>query len=119
MQTRAFNGLDVLRFVRHLLRHLRGPVFLLWDQGPIHRRKEVRCFLEQHPRVHPEHFPAYAPELNPAEYVWNQTDSRLANSAPPDVVHLHRMLHSATRKIRSSQKLLWSCIHASKLPWTD
>lgn len=117
MQTRAFNGLDVLRFLRHLLHHLRGPVVLLWDQGSIHRRKEVRVFLGRYLRVHPEHFPAYAPELNPAEYVWNQTDSYLANGAPADVVQLRRSLQSAVRRLRSSQKLLWSCIYASDLPW--
>ena len=92
---------------------------LLWDQGPIHRRKEVRVFLEQHPRVHPEHFPAYAPELNPAEYVWCQSDSRLANGAPENVVELRRSLQSALRRIRSSQRLLWSCIYASDLPWVQ
>jgi hypothetical protein len=31
----------------------------------------------QHPRIHVEEFPAYAPELNPAEYIWNQTDRGL------------------------------------------
>jgi len=31
-------GLDIETFLRHLLRHLRGPVDLLWDRGPIHRR---------------------------------------------------------------------------------
>lgn len=91
---------------------------LLWDQGPIHRRRAVHVFLHQHPRVRPEYFPAYAPELNPAEYVWCQSDSRLANSSPSDVPQLYRMLRSALQKTRLSQPLLWSCIHASDLPWT-
>ncbi len=31
-------GVEVIRFLRHLLRHLRGPVVLLWDGGTTHRR---------------------------------------------------------------------------------
>lgn len=119
LQKRAFNGLDVRSFLRHLLRHLRGPVVLLWDRGPIHRRGEVQAFLARHPRVHPEFFPAYAPELNPAECVWCQSDSRLANRAPANVVELRRSLQSAIRQTRCSQRLLWSCIHASDLPWAQ
>lgn len=119
LQDRAFNGLDVRDFLKYLLWHLRGPVVLLWDQGSIHQRKEVGAFLKKHPRIHPEHFPTYAPELNPAEYVWNQTDSYLANGAPADVAQLRRSLQSAIRRIRSSQKLLWSCVYASGLPWTQ
>jgi transposase len=119
LQNRSFNGLDVLRFLRYLLRHLRGPVVLLWDRGPIHRRGEVQAFLVRHPRVHPEYFPAYAPELNPAEFVWCQSDSRLANGFPANVAELRQSLQSAIRRIRRSQQLLWSCIYASDLPWTQ
>jgi transposase len=117
-RTRNLTGLDVRAFVKHLLKHLRGPVGLLWDQGTIHRRKEVRHFLGQHPRLHVHSFPAYAPELNPAEYVWNQADRALANGAPEDVADLHRRLRGTVRRIRGSQTLLWSCIYASDLPWT-
>jgi hypothetical protein len=27
------------------------------------------------------------------------------------------MLHNSTRRLRRSQKLLWSCVYASDLPW--
>jgi putative transposase len=82
---RAFNGLDVRAFVRALRRHLRGAVVLLGDRGTIHRRREVQVCILAHRRLHQAFFPAYAPELNPAEHVWTQTDRRLANSAPPDL----------------------------------
>ena len=114
---RAFNGLDVRAFVRALLRHLRGAVVLLGDRGTIHRRREVQGFLLAHPRLHQEFFPAYAPELNPAEHVWTQTDRRLANSAPPDLEAVRGRLRNAVQRLRNSQGLLWSCIMASELPW--
>ena len=118
LRTRNLTGLDVRAFLQHLLRHLRGPVVLLWDRGPIHRRREVKQWSTAHPRLHVEEFPAYAPELNPAEYVWAQADRALANSAPTDLRQLNGMLRNSVRRIRGSQSLLWSCVHASDLPWT-
>jgi DDE superfamily endonuclease len=64
---RTLRGEEVVEFLTQLLRHLRGPLVLLWGRGSIHRRQLVQDFLSRHPRVHPESFPAYAPELNPAE----------------------------------------------------
>ncbi len=114
---RNLTGLDIHTFLRHLLRHLRGPVVLLWDRGSIQRRREVRAFLAAHPRLRGHFFPAYAPELNPAEYVWAQADMALANGAPDDLTELRHHLGSAIRRVRRSQSLLWSCIYASDLPW--
>lgn len=115
---RNFSGLDIRAFLQHLLRHLHGPVDLLWDRGSIHRRREVRAFLAKHPRLRVHYFPAYAPELNPAEYVWARTDRALANSAPDDLAELRRNLDTSVRRLRRSQRLLWACIYASDLPWT-
>ena len=117
LRRRNLTGLDVRAFLRHLLRHLRGPVVLLWDRGTIHRRKAVKQWITAHPRLQVEEFPAYAPELNPAEYVWSQTDRALANSAPADLHQLNGMLRHLVRRIRGSQPLLWSCVYASDLPW--
>ena len=115
---RNFSGLDIRAFLQHLLRHLRGPVDLLWDRGSIHRRREVRVFLADHPRLDVNYFPAYAPELNPAEYVWAQADHELANGTPDDLRDLRHQLDGATRRLRRYPNLLWSCIYASDLPWT-
>ena len=116
-QDRAFDGLDVRAFLSTLLRHLRGSIMILWDRGSIHRRREVTAFLRQHPRVQVEYFPAYAPELNPAEFVWTRGGRNLANSAPNNVHELRQMLHRSYRRMRGSQRLLWACIFASDLPW--
>ena len=102
---RTLRGEEVVEFLKQLLRHLRGPLILLWDRGPIHRRTLVQDFLRRHPRVHPEHFPAYAPELNPAEYVWNRADDALANGTPQDKQDLTRRLRSSMRKLQSTQSL--------------
>lgn len=75
IRRRSFKGPDVRRFLHYLLQQLRGPIILLWDQGPIHKHSTVREFVQAHPRLQIEEFPGYAPELNPAEYVWCQSDS--------------------------------------------
>ncbi|MGH7255406.1 MAG: transposase [bacterium] len=117
LRRRNLTGLDVRAFLQHLLRHLRGPVVLLWDRGTIHRRREVTQWITAHPRLQVEEFPAYAPELNPAEYVWAQADRALANSAPTDLDQLTGMLRYTAQRLRHSQALLWSCMYASDLPW--
>jgi putative transposase len=91
---------------------------LLWDSGPIHTDGGVQAFIEQHPRLHCEYFPGYAPELNPAEFVWTQADAALANSASEDLKELKTLLGKSKRRLCNSQQLLWSCILASDLPWT-
>lgn len=108
---------EVLVFLRAVLRHLRGHIMLLWDGGPIHRHSVVKAFLRAHPRLQTERFPAYAPELNPDEFVWTQAKRELANSAPVDVDDLGRRLGRSIRRLRSSQPLLASCLSASDLPW--
>ena len=115
---RTLRGEEVVGFLKPLLHHLRGPVVLLWDRGPIPRRQLVQAFLHRYPRVQAEYFPAYAPELNPAEYVWTRVDDALANGTPQNEQELTRHLRASMRKLNSSQSLLWSCIYASDLPWT-
>jgi transposase len=117
IRRKAFKGPDVRRFLHYLLQQVRGPIILLWDQGPIHKHSTVRQFVQTHPRLQIEEFPGYAPELNPAEYVWCQSDSALANSRPEELPELKALLVATKRRLRNSQDLLWSCIEASDLPW--
>lgn len=108
---------EVAAFLQQVLRHLRGPVVLLWDAGRPHRSALVKRFLARHPRLHPYRFPGYAPELNPDEFVWRHLKRALANSIPADLRHLKDLIHPPLQRLRQSQRLLWSCISASDLPW--
>lgn len=110
-------GAEVVVFLRHLLRHLRGPVELLWDGGSIHKREDVLAFLRRNPRLTPHRFPAYTPEVNPDEFVWTKMKNELANSAPEDLGQLETDLRHSFTRLHGSQALLWSCIFESDLPW--
>ena len=55
-------------------------------------RKAVRMLQAQHPDwFEVEWLPAYVPDLDPVEMVWNHTKyADLANFIPDDVHHLYR-----------------------------
>lgn len=113
--TTNITAVEVLFFLRHLLRHLRGHVVLIWDGATIHRGVIVRDFLQRQRRLHVYRFPAYAPELNPDEFVWTKANCSLSNSAPKDIQELRTLLRRSIGRIRISQRLLWSCIQESDL----
>ncbi|MCX7839803.1 MAG: transposase, partial [Anaerolineae bacterium] len=104
-QQRTFKGSDVQKFLVELLRAVRGPIILLWDRSPTHKDRGVQAFIQKHPRLHCEYFPGYAPELNPAEFVWTQADAALANSAPDDLTELRTRLNKSKRRLCNSQQL--------------
>lgn len=111
-----FKAVHVGPFLRQLLGHLRGPVILLWDQGQIHKGPIMDRLRADFPRLHTEWFPKYAPELNPAEQIWNDFKGHTANSLPLDKQDIRHSLHASTRRVRRSQAKLRSLILASDLP---
>jgi hypothetical protein len=76
------NAASVLSFLQHLRRHIHGPIFLLWDRFLAHRARIVQTYISKKSTWRAEFLPAYAPELNPTENVWNylKTNS-MANEA--------------------------------------
>jgi hypothetical protein len=42
VQERAYRGIDVVRFLKHLARHVSGKLLVLWDGAPIHRSQVVK-----------------------------------------------------------------------------
>ena len=107
---------EVAIFLRDLLRHIRGHIMLLWDGGSIHRGDAVAELLASHPRLHVERFPAYAPELNPDELVWNHLKARLANGSPDTVEELFDDLGRESRALGRAPHLLRSFVIGSDLP---
>ena len=63
-------AVELVQYFAELLRHLRGEVIVLLDGWAVHKDRKVAQFCRGHRRLHLERFPAYAPELNPTEYIW-------------------------------------------------
>ncbi len=66
----AVRSPQVLKFLKHLRRHIRGEIVVVWDRLNAHRSVLVRDWVETQPRIQIAFLPAYAPELNPVEGLW-------------------------------------------------
>ena len=108
---------QVLTFLRYLLRHFKRGFVLLWDRGSMHKAGMIKKFLKDNRHVHSHFFPGYAPELNPAEFVWNRMKHDVANGVPKDTQDLQGHLRVSAGRLKESSRLLWSCVRASELPW--
>jgi transposase len=80
---RTIRAAEVADFLGHLLRHLPGKLLVVWDGLPAHRGRTVKQFIAAHKgRLAVEQLPAYAPELNPVEYIWGYWKHRTPTSVP-------------------------------------
>ena len=102
--------------LRELLRHLRGPIIVLLDNSSTHQGQPLQNLLQQHPRLRIEHFPSYAPDLNPDEGVWSLAKRELANTCPDGVDELMEDIIRSINGIRTSPTKLRGCIVQSELP---
>ena len=114
-----FEAVAVDWFLRQLLKHLRGPVIVVWDRGNMHRGPEIRQLQADFQRLELEFLPPYAPDLNPVEQVWTYLKwNRLSNFAPLDPKELEQRAFNELQSIRKKHSRLRSFWRGSKLPRT-
>ncbi len=100
---------QILVFLRHLLRHLRGRIVLVWDGLQAHRAKPVREFLQRQSRLQVVRLPAYAPELNPVEGFWGWIKGTcLANVCEDTLEPLVELVRRGVRRLRQRTDLPWA-----------
>jgi len=111
-QDHSYKGPDVVRFLQLLTREIPGKLLVIWDGAPIHRCQVVKDFLAHGgaKRIHLERLPAYAPELNPQEGVWNLLKRvELKNVCCLDVPHVQREVRRAKERLRHRKSVLRQC----------
>jgi transposase len=83
----AIRTAKVIAFLGQLRRFLPGKLLIIRDRAQIHRGLRVRRYMEtHHERLAMTYLPAYAPELNPVEYLWAcWRQHELANFCPKDM----------------------------------
>jgi transposase len=121
MQTQqdAYRSPDVVRFLRLLLRPIRGKLLVIWDGAPIHRGQPIKDFLRRGAarRVHLEQLPGYAPELNPDEGIWNDLKRvELGNFCCRDLAELALALRRATERLRHKPSVIKACFLQAGYP---
>ena len=99
---------QVIGFLKHLQKHIKGSLLVVWDNLPAHRSKIVAEYLgTTKGRVWVERLPGYAPEINPIEYLWGYAKGNdLANLAPKDLWELSREAKKALRRVRQMPRCL-------------
>ena len=110
-------GTEVVLFLDMLLKALPGKIMLLLDNASIHRCIEVKEFLYMSAnRMEAHRFPAYAPELNPDEYVLSHLKNReLANFCPRDEGEMKLGLRRAIARMMKKRQLIQRLILGSPL----
>ena len=109
---------EVVEFLEDLRRQLRGPLTVIWDRHGIHSKSRlVKAYLAKHPEVVAEDLPAYAPTVNPDEWVWAWTKyGRLANLAAQDAEDLWGRVIDELTDLKFRPDLLNSFINDAELP---
>jgi transposase len=113
----SLNGLHTIEFLKHLMRHVGRRLLVIWDGSPIHRRAAVRDFLNEAGRgVRVERLPAYAPDLNPVEGVWQHLKHvEMRNLTIMDLEDLHLEFHLAVGRLRQKPHLVRACFNGAGL----
>lgn len=109
VRQRPLTGLDTVAFLEHVGREIGGAVQVVWDRSPIHRHAAVGEFVAAvgADGLALEALPAYAPDLNPVEWLWHHLkDVELRNLACLDLEELHEELHLALGRVRQKPRLI-------------
>jgi len=94
---------QVVELLEALQRQLCQPLLIIWDGLPAHRSRVVREYIEaQDSAIQLEQLPAYAPELNPVQYIWSYLKRHeVVHFFPGDFAELTRF---ARRWLASMQR---------------
>lgn len=112
LQTESFDSQGVITFLKQLLEEIEGKLLIIWDGAPIHRSQEIKQFLAEGAaaRLHLERLPAYAPELNPDEGIWNYLKGvELKNVCCLDLVDLQEKLSAAANNLSAKPEIIKAC----------
>ena len=113
----AVRSPQVVDFLRHLSRHVRRKLLVVCDGLPCHRSRMVGQYLEQQAgRIVIEQLPAYAPELNPVEFLWGYwKNHELPNLCPQHFFALGVHARAALRRMRRRPTLVTAFWEQAKL----
>lgn len=111
----SLSGEQVVRFLKHIQQQVEGDIILIWDRARIHTGKVAQNYLQDHPEINAEYFPAYAPELNPEEYCHGYVKRGLKNARPENKKEMQALLNYGFARLRRKPDLLLKFFHFAGL----
>ncbi len=116
----AVKSPQVVEFLKALVRHIHTPLLIVWDRLAAHRSRLVRDYLDTlQGLVEVEYLPAYAPELNPVEYIWAYwKQHELPNVCPKEYWQLGQVARQTLRRMRRRRRLVPSFWKQASL-WSE
>jgi transposase len=113
----SIKGTQVVEFLRALLRHLGVRILVIWDGATIHRCGLVKDFLKTtNGQLELALLPAYAPELNPAEYLWaHLKEHEIGNLIAKHAWELKMHATAALRRMRRRPRIILACFAQAEL----
>jgi hypothetical protein len=122
VQKDSYDTATLIGVLTQLARFYAGQhVVLLWDGLPAHCSHAMRDWLAtQDHWLTVERLPAYAPELNPVEYLWaNLKGVELANFAGDAVVEVADAAERGVQRVCDDRQLVWSFLAHTGLTLDD
>ncbi len=99
---------QVVQFLSHLVQYLPTRLLIVWDRLPAHKSRLVSDFVQSLDGwIAIEYLPAYAPELNPVEYLWGHwKHHELPNVCAKNLWHLSEGARRTLRRLRQRPRLI-------------
>ena len=85
-----------------------GKLLIIWDGLGVHKSRLVREFIESlKGQIEVEFLPAYAPELNPAEYIWGHLKQHeIGNLCVKNLAELSPFARNRLRSMQRRPRLI-------------
>jgi transposase len=117
LHTTNIHAEELIAFLKMVHQHLRRKFILILDRYSVHRHA-VRLLKEAGINwFEVEWLPAYAPDLDPVEMIWNHTKyADLANFLPENIDQLQQAVITSIADAGTDQHLLMSFFRYTDLP---
>ncbi len=105
----SFKGEGIVDFVKKLVEEVKEKILLIWDGAKIHRSEAMKKYLseQKNESVWLVKIPAYSPELNADEQVWNYIKNvEMKNICCKGITELKMKTIDALEILKSKKELI-------------
>jgi transposase len=103
------NSEKFISFLQKLRQDAGCPIFVIADNARYHHSKKAQAFLKTQPgEIMMAFLPAYSPELNPDEQVWNHAKAEVGKHPIKSKLDMETLILSAMRSIQQKIELVKS-----------